>query len=270
MRVWYQSFSRFDAFGHYGSALKQQIGHAADPGTDIEAHGLTRGGGFADQYRYPEYVDVGEVIANGLQAQKEGYDGFLLGNIVDPGFRELRELLTIPVLGLCESTLSIACMMGPTYTLVMINPKFTPRVLENVHRYGFYPRMASFETMKIHNLTDLAAGFSDAPEHAPAREAIFEEFRQAARRGIEKGAEVIVAAGGVVMAMLAHANIHEVDGVPILNGTVALTKMGETAVKIQRLTGNFISKHMTYAPPRGELLKEVRRVYGADVYPGAE
>jgi len=81
---------------------------------------------------------------------------------------------------------------------------------------------------------------------------------------------VIIAAGGVVMAMLAHANIHDVDGVPILNGTVALTKMGETAVKIQRLTGNFISKHMTYAPPRGELLKEVRRVYGADVYPGAD
>ncbi len=81
---------------------------------------------------------------------------------------------------------------------------------------------------------------------------------------------MIIAAGGVVMAMLAHANIHDVDGVPILNGTVALTKMGETAVKIQRLTGNFISKRMTYAPPHGELLKEVRRVYGADVYPGIE
>ena len=270
MRLWYQSFSRFDAFGHYAAALKQQISHAADPDTVIEAHGLTRGGGFADQYRYPEYVDVGEVIANGLKAQQEGYDGFLLGNIVDPGIRELRELLTIPVLGLCEATLSIACMMGASYTLVTVNPKFTPRVIENVHRYGFYPRMASFEPMKVHNLTDLAAGFSDAPEHAAARDAIFEEFRQAARRGIEKGAEVIVAAGGVVMAMLAHANIHDVDGVPILNGTVALTKMGETAVKIQRLTGNFISKQMTYAPPRGELLKEVRRVYGADAYPGAE
>lgn len=81
---------------------------------------------------------------------------------------------------------------------------------------------------------------------------------------------MIVAAGGVVMAMLAHANVHDVDGVPILNGTVALTKMGETAVKIQRLTGNFTSKHMTYAPPHGELLKEVRRVYGADAYPGID
>jgi len=46
--------------------------------------------------------------------------------------------------------------------------------------------------------------------------------------------------------------------------------MGETAVKIQRLTGNFTSKRMTYAPPRGELLKEVRRIYGADTYPGVD
>ena len=39
MRMWYQSFSRFDAFGHYGSALLKQISHAADPETQIEAHG---------------------------------------------------------------------------------------------------------------------------------------------------------------------------------------------------------------------------------------
>ena len=270
MRLWYQSFSKFAAFGGYQGALERTITAAADPGTQIDAHDLQKGGGIADQYRYLEYLDVGEVIANGLRAQKEGYDAFLIGNIADPGIRELKELLSIPVLGLCETTLSIACMMGASFAMVSVNDKFTPRVVENVQRYGFAGRMTSIEPMSVTHLPHLAPGFSNAPAHAAGRQAILDGFVEAARKGIAKGAEVIVPAGGVVMVMLAHAGVHEVDGVPILNGTVVLTKMGETAVKLQRHTGRFISKRMTYAPPRGAMLKEIRAVYGDDVYPGVE
>lgn len=270
MKLWYQSFSRFHAFGNYGEALKPIINAAADPGTSIDAHDLKKGGGIADQFRYLEYLDVGEVISNGIKAQNEGYDAFLIGNIADPGIRELREALTIPVLGLCETTLSIACMMGVTFSLITVNEKFTPRVLENVHRYGFTGRMTSWEPMGVTHLPNLAPGFSSAPEHVAAREAIFESFREASRMAIAKGAEVLIPAGGVVMAMLTHAGIHDVDGVPILDGTVALVKMAETAVKLQKISGNFVSKRLNYAPPRGAMLKEIRAVYGAHVYPGIE
>jgi allantoin racemase len=270
MRLWYQSFSNFSAFGQYNEALRAIVRSAADGETAIDIFDLREGGGIADQYRYLEYRDVGEVIANGIKAQKDGYDAFLIGNIADPGIRELRELLTIPVLGLCETTLSIACMMGSAFTLVTVNDKFTPRVRENVLRYGFGSRMASLETMSVDHLPRLAPGFSNSPDDAAVRGAIFDGFREAARKGIARGAEVIVPAGGVVMAMLANAGIHEVDDVPILNGTVALTKMAEMAVKLQKLTGMFTSKRMTYAPPRGQMLKEIRAIYGADIYPGIE
>jgi allantoin racemase len=270
MRLWYQSFSKFKAFGNYQEALKSIVEPTADPGTSVEIFDLREGGGIADQYRYLEYLDVGEVLRNGMKAQQNGYDAFLVGNIADPGIRELRELLTIPVLGLCETTLSIACMMASSFALITVNDKFTPRVLENVHRYGFTGRMASLEAMSIDHLPNLAPGFSDSVEDAAARDAILRSFAEAARKGIARGAEVLVPAGGVVMAMLAHAGIHKIDDVPILNGTVALTKMAEVAVKLQRLTGTFTSKRMTYAPPRGEMLKEIRAVYGKDIYPGAD
>ena len=85
-----------------------------------------------------------------------------------------------------------------------------------------------------------------------------------------KGAEVIIPAGGVVMTMLANAGVYEVDGVPVLDGTIILTKMAEAAVKLHRLTGTFTSKRMTYAPPGGHVLREVRAAYGPDIYPGAD
>ena len=269
MRLWYQTFSRFAAFGQYGEALVRMIKAAADPGTQIDTHDLAKGG-IADQYRYIEYLDTAEVIANGLRAQSEGYDAFLIGNIIDPGIRELRELLKIPVLGLCETTLNVSTMMGTSFSLISVNNKFATRVIENVRRYGHEPRLVSVEPMRVDHLPKLASGFSSDRKDVQAREAIFDAFREAARAGIAKGAEVIIPAGGVVMTMLANAGVYEVDGVPVLDGTIILTKMAEAAVKLHRLTGTFTSKRMTYAPPGGHVLREVRAAYGPDIYPGAD
>ncbi len=78
--------------------------------------------------------------------------------------------------------------------------------------------------MQIDRLTDLGAGF----EPGPARDAIVAQFNRAAHANSEAGAEVVIAAGGVVMALLAHADIHQTeDGLPILNGITNLVKLGE-------------------------------------------
>ena len=94
-------------------------------------------------------------------------------------------------------------------------------------------------------------------------------FTFAARQGLAKGAECVIPAGGIVMTILADCGIHAVDGAPVVNGLIALVKIGELAVNVKSLTGNFTSKRLTYAPPSGALLDDVRRAYGAEIYPGA-
>ena len=61
----------------------------------------------------------------------------------------------------------------------------------------------------------------------------------------------MIAAGGVVMALLAHAGVYTTpSGAPILNGITTLVKMGEMAVKLDRIMGGtFTSKRLQYAPP---------------------
>ena len=71
------------------------------------------------------------------------------------------------------------------------------------------------------------------------------------------------------MAVLAAAEVHEVDSTPVLNGLVALVKTAEMAVQIHKMTGVFTSKRLTYAPPSGKLLADIREAYGEQVYPGA-
>ncbi len=262
MRLWYQSFARATERGPYGEVLRTAVAAAADPGTQVEVHAIERGGGVADQYLYLEYLDTREVIENAIAAERQGFDAFLIGNILDPGIAPCRELVQIPVLGLCETSLHIACMMGWRYGIVTVNSKFTPRIASNVERSGLGQRMAAMELMHMPRLSSLAAGFHEGE----AQQEILRQFTDAAKACLSKGAEVIIPAGGTVMAILAQTHMREIDGAPILNGIPTLVKMGEAATKLRALLGTFTSKALSYAPPTGAVLDDIRHFYGPDIY----
>lgn len=264
MKIWYQSMSWTSAWGSYHKILRQIIDRVKDPETEIELHGITEIGGIADQYRYLEYIETGEVMKNAQTAVRQGFDGFLLGNIADPGIRECREIANMPVLGLCESSMHQACQMGANFALVTINEKFTPRIVENVHRAGLASRLRAVKRMK----TDRILRLADAFESEQAKDEIVGQFLKAAGEAVDEGAEVIIPAGGVVMAILAYYGVHDAGrGAPILNGIISLIKNGEAAVKLDRLMdGRFTSKRLEYAPPGLDQIAEIRRHYG-DVYP---
>jgi Asp/Glu/hydantoin racemase len=118
--------------------------------------------------------------------------------------------------------------------------------------------------MNITRLLDLEDGF----ENAQARERISSDFERAAEGGAAAGSEVIIAAGGVVSALLSHWGLHNTKvGVPVLDGITNLVKMGEMAVRIRELTGGFTSKKRIYAPPPVEQIAELRKAYGDYIYP---
>lgn len=267
MRLFYESFgvSRGSRDGRYGQVLKSILDRAAAPGTEISIHGLSPHRAIAEQYRYLEFLDTAEVMDNGLRAEKEGYDAFVLGNIFDPGLHELRELLNIPVLGLCESSVHVACLMGATFSLINVNPKFTHRIVESIKLQGLGSRLVSVDQMKV----ERPGVFDLALRDDAAKGEIVRQFTECARRSLEKGAEVLVPAGGSLMAVLADAGVHQIDSAPVLNGLIAVVKVAELAVAMRQLTGQFTSKHLIYAPPSGKLLADVREAYGAQVYPGA-
>lgn len=265
MRLWYQSMTRMAEWGGYPAVLRGILDRVRDPTTELHVAGITEIGGVGDQYRYLEFLETAEVLKNVRRAVVEGFDAVLIGNIADPGLHEAREIADIPVLGLCSTAMHVACLMGASFGFVTINAKFTPRIVENVTRAGLRDRFAGAERMAVDRLTDLGAAFE--PGEAQAR--VLAQFNGAAARLEEAGAEVVIPAGGVVMALLAHAGVHETPGgVPILNGITNLVTMGEAAVKLHRLMGGrFTSKKATYAPPTPDLIDAFRTHYGPDIYP---
>jgi allantoin racemase len=267
MKLFYQSLgvARRSTTGLYARSLNELLAHSAAPGTTVDVFGLSEGAAIADQYRYLEVMDTREILVNGLRAEKEGYDALLIGNIFEPGLHALREVLNIPVLGLCEASIHLACMMGAGFSIVNVNPKFARKVIENIAGAGLSSRLISIELMQVGRGAVLDRAFEDDA----VRRMVVDQFSAAARAAIARGAEVVIPAGGIVMSILAKSGVHAVDNAPVVNGVIGLLKVAEMAVQLKQLTGFFTSKTMMYAPPTGSLLQDIRQSYGAHLYPGA-
>ena len=70
-------------------------------------------------------------------------------------------MLNIPVLGLCESSVFLACLMGASFSVVNVNPKFTRRVTENIVSYGLSGRLVSIDRMAVERPAVFDNAFED-------------------------------------------------------------------------------------------------------------
>jgi allantoin racemase len=260
MKIWYQSMTKAGAWPAYNVALREVIAGVCDPGTEVEVHGIEGPGGVGDQYRYLEFIETQEVLANVERATREGFDAFLIGNIADPGLREAREVTDMPVIGLGETSGHFASLMAGNFSLVTGSPKHVPRLVENFRRYGHTHTLHSARSMQMIRLVDLDQGFSD-----PATgEALIARFLAEVEAVGAEGAEAVIPAVGVLMVLLARAGIHaSPSGLPVVNGVKALVKMGETAVRLRASMGGvWTSRRCTYQQPPASQLAEIRRHYG--------
>ena len=265
MKLWYQSLARESDSANYRPRLKKVIEACVEPGTEVHIQGVKESAGIGVMYHYLRYRDMKELIDNALRAEKEGYDAFLIGNFSDSGLTEAREMVNIPVLGICETSMHVACMMGASFGLIPVSAKQTPDKLEKVRRYGFETRFAGAMHMK-----SSPAGLKEAMKDKSLKDRVMADFAAAAAYLLERGAEVIIPAGGEFNVFLQEDGIFEIERAPVVNGIMELVKMGEFAVKMRKITGRFTSKRFNYAPPSGDFLKRARDVYGPDIYPGAK
>lgn len=260
MKIWYQSMTKPGAWPAYNVALREVIAGVCDPGTEVEVHGIEGPGGVGDQYRYLDFIETQEVLANVERASREGFDAFLVGNICDPGLREAREITDMPVLGLGETSAHFASLLAGNFALVTGSPKHVPRIVENFRRYGHSHTLHSARSMQMVRLVDLDEGFSDSG----AGRTLIANFLAQCEAACQEGAEAIIPAVGVLMVLLAKVGLHATPaGAPVINGVKALVKMGETAVRLRAAMGGvWTSRLCTYQQPPASQLAEIRRHYG--------
>src|SRR5262249_44747753 len=97
-RLWYQSFVHPVEQAPYIKRLQGLLDAAADPGVQFEVHGLDP----PDHLFHPltEFRCAAQTIRHALEAERAGYDGFVIGHFQEPGLLEIRSAVDIPVVGL--------------------------------------------------------------------------------------------------------------------------------------------------------------------------
>lgn len=253
-RILYLSLSNEKYSSNYFPFLRRYADAVAAADTKLELRGARVGR--IDSYRFWESLDTVSILDSVLDAEQRGFDAVAIGNILDPGLREARSMVDISVLGLGETSMLAACMMGSRFSLVGVNPYFGGRFEENVAKYGLKERLAALEFLSL-TPHELDACFSDES----ARKRAVEAFLSAARSTLDAGSEVVIPAGGRLTAFLNAQGVREVDGAPVLDGTATLIAMTEAAVRVRAAAGTFVSRRRLYARAPEGVIRRVAAEY---------
>src|SRR5450756_2504236 len=84
------------------------------------------------------------------QAENDGVDAAVIGCFYDPGLREAREITErMVVTAPAEASMHIASTLGHTFSIIVGRNKWIPQMHENVVKYGFRDRLASFKSVDL-------------------------------------------------------------------------------------------------------------------------
>ena len=131
-------------------------------------------------------TDIAQAVPGVLRlvrrANAEGYDAVILACFSDPGLSAAREVSEILVLGIEETSLHVAAMLGHKFTVLTPLPQRVPKKEREIKALGLEEALASVRPLGL-TVTETEA----EPERTKAR--VLEVSRKAIE---EDGAEVLV------------------------------------------------------------------------------
>jgi allantoin racemase len=156
---------------------------------------------------WEEYLSVPETVEKAMQAEKDGYDGMILGCFGDPGLDALREMVTIPAVGPGEASLHVASMCGHRFSIITVMDSVVPSLEKLARVLRLDKKMASVRAVNIPVLE-----LRQDVEKTMSR--VVEEAQEAK---IKDRADTIVL-GCMSMAFMEISDkIQEVLGIPVVN-----------------------------------------------------
>lgn len=239
------------------------------PDTVIEQRCVPRST-YYTSHAWLEMLNNAEIVQGIIDAEKEGFDAALVCCGNDAGVHQAREAVQLPVTGIAEAAMHLACQLGARFALIGVDAKSGALVERNLRLSGLEGRAISRKPVRMPDVPYWDSCLAEGPtwfESADyVREKIIPAFDKVARECIEDGAEVICTACGMFGA-LTLAGYNKVTGteVPVLDCVAVGAKMAEMQADLRRSLGISTSKHLSY---QSLLTPEMRDRLAAPFFPG--
>jgi allantoin racemase len=270
IRIWHQSFTDLEQLPSYAVMLSEHVARVCAPNTTVEVHGV-RPGSYPDgmnpieatRYPWSNHVLASQIAWNALRAEREGFDAVAISCFFDPGLREARSLVDIPVVSMCETALLLGTSTGGRFGLLGLQGEQTFALQELARTYGATDRVVA--TLPIAppvteaELEGVYAGGGD----------LMERLERVAAEAVRRGADLIVPAEGVLNTSLVRRGIRSLAGVPVLDAYGLLLGYAEMLVRLRRSTGLTTSHAGPYGRPPGTASDHITAATAAALLSGA-
>ena len=262
MRIWLQKHVVEGRMPELDQWYREHIAAVVDPGTEVVTHTLPPEAYEAD---IPEQLVTFGVMAvhfnhyfarTAAQADREGYDAWVIAAGQDPGLPAARVLATIPTLGYGSVAFNRCLREGIRFGIVGFADGLREPITANVEAYGAGRLLADYAVIPGGPRTMIAA-IAGNPQP------FLDQVEAAAVGAAKAGAQVIIPAEGLPAEALWHFGVREVGGLPVVDPLGLLLKTAETEVRLRELgsvarpTPGFL-----YARPAQEAIDHVESVFG--------
>jgi allantoin racemase len=126
-------------------AVVQRI---AGPGWTMDAW-ETPGGPASIESAYEEYLSVPGAIERLVEAERDGFDGTILGCFGDPGIDAAREMVSFPVVGPGEASMLFAAALGHRFSVVTVLDSVVPLLERLAWQVGVDRKLASVRAIGV-------------------------------------------------------------------------------------------------------------------------
>lgn len=237
-------------------AWYQKIADAvASPGTELVCACLNDGYFMNPTTPYTTAYNGVGMVEKAREAEKAGYDAFLVGCGHEPGLTTCRAVLDIPVLGSLESATHAACVLGDKFSIIALDPSWSAVLETQIQSYGLKDKLASIRCLQGLTFDGcLGMMFGEEKDREKFTKLMTVEMSKAVD---DDGAEALMAACTLASSTLTMHKVYNVDGAPVIDLVSAEIVAAEAMVKLQRAYGVGVCRASIYYPPPPSWEKEV-------------
>jgi allantoin racemase len=247
MKIWWQDiYPETDQFkrefpgldeGLHRQAYRNMltgIQKVARADTTVEIHHIRRSSYFVGGPYY-EMLNNVWLIEGIIEAEQQGYDAAIIGCGNDPGLVEARQAVDIPVIGVTEAAMFLACTLGHKFGLITVGKQLVPFCERNLRHTGLALR--SVPGIRVFDMGENPMDTLYRMMVDPT--IILPQFENLCREAIAEGAEVIIPACCALSPATSLLGYKEVPGTgaPVIDVTQAAVKLAETRVDLKRSIG---------------------------------
>ncbi len=200
------------------------------PEVEVFVRSLSRGPP-AIESEYDRDLAAPYVIEEVLKAAGEGFHAVIINCFDDPGLRASREVSKILVLGIGETSLTVATLLGYRIAVISTGSRYSRTAYyRKAIELGIEKRVVYASGIDVRVL-DLRKDLN------MVKKAILDEAKKAIN---DFGAEVIVLGCGGLIGL--SEELSELLGVPVIDPTLITVKVAEALIKMKL-------RHYTYTSP---------------------